>query len=151
MATHRDAKFPSKPYIESAPVPAEQGGLREVGATSAPLKSASFFIGEACKAYNEDFMLCKNENADPAHCLKEGRRVTRCAQDLIRKLSDSCGKQWEQHWQCLENNNQEFYKCRKPERSLNQCVFDKLNLAKKIPGSPEGQEQVHELKRPVWH
>lgn len=30
----------------------------------------------------EDFMLCKNENRDPAHCLKEGRRVTRCATDL---------------------------------------------------------------------
>ena len=27
-------------------------------------------------------MLCKSENRDPAHCLKEGRRVTRCAQDL---------------------------------------------------------------------
>lgn len=30
----------------------------------------------------EDFMLCKQESRDPAHCLKEGRRVTRCAQDL---------------------------------------------------------------------
>lgn len=27
-------------------------------------------------------MLCKQENRDPAHCLKEGRRVTRCATDL---------------------------------------------------------------------
>ena len=27
-------------------------------------------------------MLCKAEDRDPAHCLKEGRRVTRCAQDL---------------------------------------------------------------------
>jgi hypothetical protein len=27
-------------------------------------------------------MLCKAENRDPAHCLKEGRRVTRCATDL---------------------------------------------------------------------
>lgn len=30
----------------------------------------------------EDFMLCKAESRDPAHCLKEGRRVTRCATDL---------------------------------------------------------------------
>lgn len=27
-------------------------------------------------------MLCKAENRDPEHCLKEGRRVTRCAIDL---------------------------------------------------------------------
>lgn len=33
--------------------------------------------------FSEDFMLCKNENRDPAHCLKEGRRVTRCAADLF--------------------------------------------------------------------
>jgi NADH dehydrogenase (ubiquinone) 1 alpha subcomplex subunit 8 len=46
------------------------------------LKSASFFIGEYCKEYNADFMLCKNENNDPEHCLKEGRKVTRCALDL---------------------------------------------------------------------
>lgn len=28
-------------------------------------------------------MLCKAEDRDPAHCLKEGRRVTRCATDLF--------------------------------------------------------------------
>jgi hypothetical protein len=44
----------------------------------------------------------------------------------IKKLSDSCGKEWEAHYQCLEQHNQEFYRCRKPEKSLNQCVFDKL-------------------------
>ena len=30
----------------------------------------------------EDFMLCKSENRDPEHCLKEGRKVTRCAAEL---------------------------------------------------------------------
>ncbi|GAC75642.1 hypothetical protein PANT_16d00079 [Moesziomyces antarcticus T-34] len=150
MATHRDAKFPGKPYIDPAPMPASQPHIDELGVTSAPLKSASFFIGSHCKDVNEDFMLCKNENRDPAHCLKEGRRVTRCARDLIKKLSDSCGKEWEAHYQCLEQHNQEFYRCRKPEKSLNQCVFDKLKLAKNIPGSPEGQAQVHEKKNPVF-
>jgi NADH dehydrogenase (ubiquinone) 1 alpha subcomplex subunit 8 len=24
----------------------------------------------------------------------------------IRKLNESCGKEWEAHWQCLERNNQ---------------------------------------------
>lgn len=35
-----------------------------------------------CTNAIDDFMLCKAENRDPGHCLKEGRRVTRCAQDL---------------------------------------------------------------------
>lgn len=85
--------------------------VAELGITSAPLKSAAFFLGPFCKEYTgapppppslsskrkvgwltgldgvwgggtEDFMLCKAENGDPAHCLLEGRRVTRCATDL---------------------------------------------------------------------
>lgn len=80
-------------------------------------------------------MLCKSENRDPAHCLKEGRKVTRCAQDLqvalsplssiplvrlltrlpfgsprlessISKVRSTCLKEFDAHWQCLERNNQ---------------------------------------------
>lgn len=83
MATHREARFPSKPYFEPNPLPADIPHVEEVGTTSAPLKSASFFLGDFCKKYNEDFMLCKAEKGrDPKECLKEGRRVTRCTQDL---------------------------------------------------------------------
>lgn len=120
MATHRDARFPSTPYVEPTPLSGDAGKVQELGVTSAPLKSASFFLGEHCRKYNEDFMLCKNEDRNPAHCLKEGRRVTRCAQDLIKKLGESCGKEWEDHWQCLEMNNQEFYSCRKPESGYHE-------------------------------
>ncbi|KAK4691340.1 NADH dehydrogenase (ubiquinone) 1 alpha subcomplex subunit 8, partial [Phenoliferia sp. Uapishka_3] len=82
MSTHRGAQFPAKDYIDPAPLPKSIPHVDEIGVTSAPLKSASFFIGEQCKDYNEDFMLCKAESRDPEHCLKEGRKVTRCAQDL---------------------------------------------------------------------
>ena len=71
-------------------------------------------------------MLCKQQNRDPGHCLKEGRRVTRCATDLyvlgrfrclsqaahrilndrITKMRENCLQQFDTHWQCLENNNQ---------------------------------------------
>lgn len=82
MTTHQDKGFTEKAFVDPTPMPEGIPHVDEVGATSAPLKSASFFIGQYCKAYNEDFMLCKNENNDPAHCLKEGRKVTRCAIDL---------------------------------------------------------------------
>lgn len=68
--------------VDPTPMPADIPPVKELGVTSAPLKSASFFLGSFCQKYNDDFMLCKAENNDPAHCLKEGRRVTRCAQDL---------------------------------------------------------------------
>ena len=82
MATHREANNPTFSYVEPMPWPKDVPKVDEVGATSAPLKSIAFFFGQFCQPYAEDFMLCKNENRDPEHCLKEGRRVTRCAQDL---------------------------------------------------------------------
>ena len=55
--------------------------VEEIGASSAPLMSASYFIGARCKAYNDDFMQCKTEanGRGEIECLKEGRKVTRCA------------------------------------------------------------------------
>lgn len=55
--------------------------VQEIGATSAPLMSASFFIGDRCQAYNDDYMKCKEEakGRGELECLKEGRKVTRCA------------------------------------------------------------------------
>jgi NADH dehydrogenase (ubiquinone) 1 alpha subcomplex subunit 8 len=129
----------------------------EVGVTSAPLLSMAFAFGEACKDYNEDFMLCKNADQDPRKCLKEGRKVTRCALSLIEKLKTNCNAEWEEHWKCLDKNNQMLQKCRKPERTFNDCVFNKLvccfnpqNLKKTIPGTPEDQIPIHLKQNPSF-
>ena len=55
--------------------------VKEIGASSAPLMSASYFIGARCKPYNDDYMQCKTEayGRGELDCLKEGRKVTRCA------------------------------------------------------------------------
>ncbi|KAF7352301.1 NADH dehydrogenase alpha subcomplex subunit 8 [Mycena venus] len=120
----------------AAAPPQEVPKVAELGTTSAPLKSAAFFLGAYCKEYNgwyytppasgEDFMLCKAQNREPGHCLKEGRRVTRCATDLITKMREHCLAEFETHWGCLEQNNQQYYRCRPEERPLNKCVFEKL-------------------------
>ncbi|KAJ7265460.1 putative NADH dehydrogenase 22K chain precursor [Mycena haematopus] len=130
----------------AAAPPQEIPKVAELGTTSAPLKSAAFFLGAYCKEYNEDFMLCKAESREPGHCLKEGRRVTRCATELITKMRENCLAQFEAHWGCLEQNNHQSYRCRVEERPLNACVFDKLGLAKVIPGTPEGRKQIHEIE-----
>ncbi|KAF9644505.1 Ndufa8, NADH-ubiquinone oxidoreductase complex I 19kd subunit [Thelephora ganbajun] len=150
MSTFHDGSTSSHPYKEPSPLPSSIPKVDELGTTSAPLKSAAFFIGAYCKGYNEDFMLCKAENRDPAHCLTEGRKVTRCAQDLITKMRENCLKQFDEHWKCLEGNNQEYNRCRKPERALNNCMFEKLGLIKTIPGSPPGQKQIHEVENPIF-
>ncbi|KAF8076803.1 Ndufa8, NADH-ubiquinone oxidoreductase complex I 19kd subunit [Lyophyllum atratum] len=150
MSTIQAGTVESKPYVDPTPLPDHIPRVAELGATSGPLKSAAFFIGAYCKEYNEDFMLCKAEDRNPEHCLKEGRRVTRCATDLISKMRENCLEQFQAHWNCLEKNNQEYYRCRPAERSLNACMFDKLGLTKTIPGTPEGQVPIHEVKRPYY-
>ncbi|ETW84164.1 hypothetical protein HETIRDRAFT_472627 [Heterobasidion irregulare TC 32-1] len=150
MSTFHDASSSSQPFKDPTPLPSSVPKVDELGTTSGPLKSAAFFIGAYCKDYNEDFMLCKAENRDPGHCLKEGRKVTRCATDLINKMRDNCLQQFDEHWNCLELNNQDYKYCRKPERTLNQCMFEKLGLMKSIPGTPTGQTPIHEVEKPFY-
>ncbi|KAH9977625.1 Ndufa8, NADH-ubiquinone oxidoreductase complex I 19kd subunit [Lactifluus volemus] len=150
MNSFQPGESSSHPFREPASLPPSIPKVNEVGATSAPLKSAAFFIGAYCKEFNEDFMLCKSENREPAHCLKEGRRVTRCAIDLISKMRENCLQQFEEHWNCLEMNNQEYAPCRKPERVLNKCMFEKLGLVKTIPGTPPGQAPIHQVENPLY-
>lgn len=35
-------------------------------------------------------------------------------------------QEFQAHVDCLENNNQTFFNCRRPEQKLNSCIFDKL-------------------------
>ncbi|KAJ6536746.1 Ndufa8, NADH-ubiquinone oxidoreductase complex I 19kd subunit [Mycena vulgaris] len=124
--------------------------VAELGTTSAPLKSAAFFLGAYCKEYNGPTSCSASlRTPTPAHCLKEGRRVTRCATDLITKMRENCLEQFDAHWGCLELNNHQYYRCRPAERTLNTCMFEKLGLLKVIPGSPEGQKPIHEVENPV--
>src|SRR5947209_18071945 len=74
-------RFNQTVSVDRTPMPDTVPKVEEVGATSAPLLSASFFIGARCKAYNDDYMKCKDEAGGRGEldCMREGRKVTRCA------------------------------------------------------------------------
>ncbi|KAK4939035.1 ndufa8, NADH-ubiquinone oxidoreductase complex I 19kd subunit [Elasticomyces elasticus] len=77
----REARFSTDVIIDTTPLPDHIPKVKEIGATSAPLMSASFFIGARCRPYNDDYMQCKTESYGRGEldCMKEGRKVTRCA------------------------------------------------------------------------
>lgn len=134
--------------VDENPMPKDVPDVEEVGATSAPLLSAAFFIGARCKPYNDDFMLCKDENnGGTVECLKEGRRVTRCAVSVLKDLNTHCFDEFKLHYECLEQENHRMGGCRASEKVFNKCVFDKLKLEKKIPGP---QEQIHLKENPIY-
>lgn len=79
--TNHDGRFNQHLLIDTTPLPDSIPKVQEVGASSAPLLSASFFIGARCKPYNDDYMQCKTEanGSGEVDCMREGRKVTRCA------------------------------------------------------------------------
>lgn len=120
----------------------------EVGATSAPLLSASYFIGAKCKPYNDDYMLCKDENnGGTMECLKEGRRVTRCAISVLKDINKYCFDEFKLHYECLEQENHRLGNCRSSEAVMNKCIFQNLKLEKKIPGVAD---QIHLKENPIF-
>ncbi|KAH8590770.1 hypothetical protein B0O99DRAFT_634078 [Bisporella sp. PMI_857] len=151
MAARRP-QFNQANLVDTTPLPASIPTVQEIGASSAPLLSASFFIGARCRPYNDDFMQCKTENPGRGEldCLKEGRRVTRCAKSVIEDINKSCLEEFRKHWTCLDDNNQQLWQCRPAEWKLNKCVFDNLKLEKVIPDAPAGEVPVHLRKRQIY-
>jgi NADH dehydrogenase (ubiquinone) 1 alpha subcomplex subunit 8 len=151
MSIGREAVNKHALVVDPTPMPDDIPDVPEIGATSAPLKSASFYIGARCLPYNDDYMLCKEEakGTGELDCLKEGRRVTRCAISVLEDINKHCLKEFRLHWQCLEQQNHQFYGCRPAEKLLSKCVFDNLKLEKKIPNTPEGETPVHLKENPL--
>ncbi|OAQ98146.1 hypothetical protein LLEC1_03073 [Akanthomyces lecanii] len=131
-------RFNQQVLIDATPLPDDVPAVKEIGASSAPLLSASFFIGARCRDYNDDYMQCKTENPGRGEfdCMKEGRRVTRCAQSVIKDINTHCLTEFRKHWECLDDRNHQLWQCRPAEWKLNKCVFDNLKLEKKIPDQP---------------
>lgn len=76
--------------MDTTPLPDSIPKVQEIGASSAPLLSASFFIGARCKDYNDDYMKCKTEanGRGELDCMREGRKVTRCAASVYVALEE---------------------------------------------------------------
>ena len=57
-------------------------------------------------------------------------------------VNKHCLAEFRAHWQCLDNNNQQLWQCRKFERPLNKCVFD--NLVRHIEILMRSEQKVQE-------
>ncbi|KAF2859203.1 NADH dehydrogenase, alpha subcomplex, subunit 8 [Piedraia hortae CBS 480.64] len=148
----RNPRFNQKDLFDFTPLPDDIPRVEEIGASSGPLLSASFFIGARCKPYNDDYMKCKDEanGRGEIECMREGRKVTRCAASVLKDINANCLEEFRRHWECLEDNNQQLWQCRRWERPFNACVFEKLKLEKTIPGAPANETPVHLRKKQIF-
>ncbi|KAF7504773.1 hypothetical protein GJ744_001706 [Endocarpon pusillum] len=119
----REPQFNQTVLIDPTPMPEHIPKVEEIGASSAPLM----------KAYGRGEL----------ECMKEGRKVTRCAASVLKDINQHCLDEFRQNWNCLDNHNHQMWQCRRSERVLNRCVFEKIGLQKVIPDTPKGDVPVH--------
>lgn len=55
MPIYNSPASSAHPYKDPTPLPESVPKVQELGTTSAPLKSAAFFIGAYCKDYNGEW------------------------------------------------------------------------------------------------
>jgi hypothetical protein len=77
-------RLASQELYDLTPLPDSIPKVKELGSSSAPLMSAAYFIGARCRAFNDDYMKCKEvaEGRGELECMREGRKVTRCARSV---------------------------------------------------------------------
>lgn len=57
MSSFQAGSVDNKPYVDPTPLPDHVPKVAELGVTSAPLKSAAFFVGAYCKDFNGQYRL----------------------------------------------------------------------------------------------
>ncbi|CAD6210750.1 GSCOCG00012791001-RA-CDS, partial [Cotesia congregata] len=103
---------------EKTPLPTEEElTVPEINLSWPVLHAASFYLGKYCENQNNvkrqinliiffffffllEFMLCRTE-LDEIKCLNEGKAVTACAFDFLRKLKKHCYQEFDQYYNCV--------------------------------------------------
>uniref|UniRef100_A0A336LNF5 NADH dehydrogenase [ubiquinone] 1 alpha subcomplex subunit 8 n=1 Tax=Culicoides sonorensis TaxID=179676 RepID=A0A336LNF5_CULSO len=121
----------------------------EIPLSSPALKAASFHLGKYCENQSNEFLLCRTELDDPRKCLEEGKALTNCAFEFLRKLKKTCKGEFEQYTHCLDQSSQDqnFRFCRKTQAVYDQCVLDKLGMERPEYGY-FCRVKVHNSSRP---
>jgi len=50
-------------------------------------------------------LLCRQEERDPRRCINEGKAVTSCALDILKKMKKHCLEDFNAYMYCLERSS----------------------------------------------
>jgi len=67
---------------------------------------------------------------------EEGANKERFLDSRLDDINKNCLEEFRKHWECLDQNNQQLWQCRRREMKLNGCVFDKLVSLSLLPSPP---------------
>lgn len=114
----------------------EELDVPDVPITGVALKAAAFHLGFYCEEQRNAYVLCKNEENDPRKCIREGRDVSLCSMEFLRKLKKACPVSFAEHTRCLETKSSEafFVHCREKQAVFDKCMVDELGLERPYYG-----------------
>ncbi|XP_012283641.1 NADH dehydrogenase [ubiquinone] 1 alpha subcomplex subunit 8 [Orussus abietinus] len=127
----------------------EELTVEEINVSSPVLLAAAFQFGKYCEWQRNEYLLCKKEEDDPTACLNEGKAVTACGLEFLRKIKKHCRKEFEQYAHCIdfETANMQYYPCRKTQAVYDKCVLEKLNV-ERPDMNYYAEMHVHDTNRP---
>eukprot|EP00286_Rhodomonas_abbreviata_P011456 CAMPEP_0181343204 /NCGR_PEP_ID=MMETSP1101-20121128/31453_1 /TAXON_ID=46948 /ORGANISM="Rhodomonas abbreviata, Strain Caron Lab Isolate" /LENGTH=110 /DNA_ID=CAMNT_0023454801 /DNA_START=23 /DNA_END=355 /DNA_ORIENTATION=+ len=85
------------------------------------LYACNKYFAQECKGASDSYWQCKKENGDPRACLKPGENVVACFNSVIKRIDAACPQHLTAYAKCLDGNKNEFEKCRKEQKALEDC------------------------------
>ncbi|KAL4539788.1 hypothetical protein Ndes2437B_g01860 [Nannochloris sp. 'desiccata'] len=89
--------------------------------TSAVLMAISKHIATRCSKVNRAYINCKENDANPEKCLKEGDAVTGCVIELLKELNTKAPSQLKAYCECMDYYSNRFIKCRKEQAEFEEA------------------------------
>jgi NADH dehydrogenase (ubiquinone) 1 alpha subcomplex subunit 8 len=86
------------------------------------LLCAAPMVGDECLEHNAAFMLCKQQDNNPAKCVHEGEKVTACTLKVLRKAEEQCDPSYKAFQLCLRDNARRFYYCQEQQKAFEACM-----------------------------
>lgn len=77
-------------------------------------------------------------------CGGRGANKERFFDSRLDDINKNCLEAFRKHWECLDQNNQQLWQCRRREMKLNGCVFDKLVSLSLLPSPPPSELRVQQ-------
>merc|ERR1712154_381669 len=147
---HNKTSLVEMPWTNEDHLPSyEELTVPELEITSSVFRAVSHHMGYYCDAPSKEFMLCRAEDQDPRKCIQEGKEVTRCGFEFLRKLKNSCLAEFNQYAQCIDRSgrNMALRNCRVTQKVFDDCVKENLGQDRPELGY-FSKVRVHDAKRP---
>ncbi|KAL3098091.1 hypothetical protein niasHT_027636 [Heterodera trifolii] len=121
------------------PMPPDEELLvpHEISLSSPWLRAVAVYMGIACEKEAKEFMLLRSErDNDPRKALPEGRAVTACAINFLRKMRRECGDEIRDYANCFhrESDKMHLHQCRRAQFPMDICADEKLGVRRPMVG-----------------